>query len=148
AVETLLFRARRALREQLEHSLTCDEAERALSLQADGRLPRAERGALRAHLRACAECERLARSQRAQRSAWRGLGAVPLPSSLASLFGGGATTAAPVAVKAAAAVAFGTLVGVGGYEGVTHGVHGPPRARAGLERRAAPAAAAHPGFLV
>jgi Sigma-70, region 4 len=34
AVETLLFRARRAFREQLEGSLTCNEAERAISLRA------------------------------------------------------------------------------------------------------------------
>src|SRR5207253_2348831 len=51
AVETLIFRARRALREQLEGSLTCRQAELALSKQLDGRLPRAEKGALRAHLR-------------------------------------------------------------------------------------------------
>src|SRR6266571_250719 len=51
AVETLLFRARRALREQLEGSLTCAEAELALSKQLDGRLARGDRGQLRAHLR-------------------------------------------------------------------------------------------------
>src|SRR6266571_3431977 len=67
AVETLIFRARRALREQLEGSLTCHEAELALSRQLDGRLPRAEKGPLRAHLRACKECASFARSQRAQR---------------------------------------------------------------------------------
>jgi RNA polymerase sigma-70 factor (ECF subfamily) len=44
AVETLLFRARRNLREQLEGSLTCQEAERAISLQLDGLLPRGPRG--------------------------------------------------------------------------------------------------------
>src|SRR5438309_5490673 len=53
AVETLIFRARRALREQLEGALTCAEAERALSLEADGRLQRGERGPLRARLREC-----------------------------------------------------------------------------------------------
>src|SRR3989441_4372489 len=56
AVETLIFRARRALREQLEGALTCAEAERALSLEADGRLQRGERGPLRAHLRECKTC--------------------------------------------------------------------------------------------
>src|SRR5204862_5234429 len=65
AVETLIFRARRALREQLEGSLTCGEAERAISRQVDGRLPRSERAALRAHLRECPECATFARSQRA-----------------------------------------------------------------------------------
>ena len=53
AVETLIFRARRALREQLEDGITCHEAEFAISRQLDGRLPRKERGALRAHLREC-----------------------------------------------------------------------------------------------
>src|SRR5919109_5407976 len=56
AVETLIFRARRALREQLEFSLTCGEAELAISRQLDGRLSRKEKGALRAHLRECKEC--------------------------------------------------------------------------------------------
>src|SRR5690349_15112600 len=45
AVETLIFRARRALREQLETSLTCGEAELAISRQLDGRLKRGERAA-------------------------------------------------------------------------------------------------------
>src|SRR5204862_2869353 len=49
AVEALIFRARRALREHLEGSLTCDEAELALSRDLDKTLPRAEKGPLRAH---------------------------------------------------------------------------------------------------
>src|SRR3954453_12762228 len=40
AAEALLFPPRRALREQLEESLTCVEAELAISRQLDGRLPR------------------------------------------------------------------------------------------------------------
>jgi RNA polymerase sigma factor (sigma-70 family) len=118
AVETLLFRARRALREQLEGSISCAEAEMAISKQLDRKLSRSERGTLRAHLRECAECASLARKQRAQRSAIRGLGLLPLPSSLA-VWGGGtaATTTAiggSVALKAAAVVAAGTVaVGVG-----------------------------------
>src|SRR4051794_30947250 len=94
AVETLLFRARRALREQLEGELTCTEAEQALSRRMDGELPRAEAAALRAHTRACADCGTLERRMRARRAALRGL-AFPLPSSLGSFGGGGgATTAA------------------------------------------------------
>ena len=89
AVETLLFRARRALREQLEGTLTCADAERAISRQTDGRLARPERSALRAHLRQCKECERLARSQRAHKQAFKALALVPIPTSLTSLFGGG-----------------------------------------------------------
>jgi RNA polymerase sigma-70 factor, ECF subfamily len=122
AVETLLFRARRALREQLEGALTCDQAELAISKQLDGRLSRSERGALRAHLRACPDCATVARRQRAQRAAFKSLGAIPLPTSLASLFGGGggAAVGTGVAAKAAAVVATGALVGGLGYEGARH----------------------------
>jgi RNA polymerase sigma factor (sigma-70 family) len=120
AVETLLFRARRALREQLEQSITCQEAELSISRQLDGRLPRSEKGALRAHLRECEDCASFARSQRAHRGALKALGAIPLPSSLAGLFGGGGGVAVGggLAFKAAALTA-GALVATGvGYEGV------------------------------
>jgi RNA polymerase sigma factor (sigma-70 family) len=118
AVETLLFRARRALREQLEGTLTCAEAERAISRQADGRLARPERSALRAHLRQCKECERLARSQRAHKQAFKALALVPIPTSLTSLFGGGgAAVGGGVALKAAAFVAAGVVATGVGYEG-------------------------------
>jgi RNA polymerase sigma-70 factor (ECF subfamily) len=121
AVETLIFRARRALREQLETSLTCGEAELAISRQLDGRLGRKEKGALRAHLRQCDECATFARRQRAQRSALRALGAVPLPASLSSFFGGGGTAVGTaLVVKAAAAVTIGAVIGGTTYEGVRH----------------------------
>src|ERR671930_1047239 len=123
AVETLIFRARRALREQLESSLTCGEAELAISRQLDGRLPRREKGALRAHLRACPQCATFARRQRAQRAALRSLGAVPVPASLTSLFGGGGSAVGTgVALKAAVAVTAGAVVGGAGYEGVHQAV--------------------------
>src|SRR5690348_16567877 len=112
AVETLLFRARRALREQLEGSLTCSQAEAALSLQLDGRLPRAEAGQLRAHLRSCEECSRLARRQRAQRKGLKALAAVPPPAALAHWGGGGAAGAG--AAGAAGAVGAGAGAGAGG----------------------------------
>ncbi len=122
AVETLIFRARRALREQLEGSLTCGEAEFAISRQLDGRLPRQERGQLRAHLRECAECAGFARRQRAQRGALKTLALVPVPASLTSLFGGGsgAVVGTGLALKAAAAVTAGLAIGGAGYEGVRH----------------------------
>ena len=69
AIETLLFRARRALREQLEGSLTCGQAEGALSRRLEGSLTQTERGPLRAHLRECKECASLERRQRAHRTA-------------------------------------------------------------------------------
>jgi RNA polymerase sigma-70 factor, ECF subfamily len=121
AVETLIFRARRALREQLEGSLTCGEAEFAISKQLDGRLARRERGQLRAHLRECGECAGFARRQRAQRGALKTLALVPLPTSLTSLFGGGgAAVGTGIALKAAAAVTAGLAIGGAGYEGVRH----------------------------
>src|SRR6266511_2590544 len=122
AVETLIFRARRALREQLEGSLTCGEAEFAISRQLDGRLPRGERGQLRAHLRECEECAGFARRQRAQRGALKTLSLVPVPGSLLSLFGGGggAAVGTGLALKAAAAVTAGLAIGGASYEGVRH----------------------------
>src|SRR5262245_20106748 len=135
AVETLIFRARRALREQLEGSLTCGEAEFAISRQLDGRLSRQEKAQLRAHLRECPECAHFARRQRAQRRALKSLGLIPVPGSLASLFGGGgASLGAGVVLKAAAAVIAGAVVGGGGYEAVRHAPWRQP-----------PPAAAEPG---
>src|SRR3954462_7488960 len=136
AVETLIFRARRALREQLEGALTCGEAELSISKQLDGRLSRREKGQLRAHLRECAECATFARRQRAARTALKSLGAVPLPASLASLFGGGgggAAAGAVAAAKFAAVVAATAAVGGGSFAAVHTVVHakrfvrhGPP----------------------
>src|SRR5512133_1352079 len=121
AVETLIFRARRALREQLEGSLTCGEAEFAISRQLDGRLPRQERGQLRAHLRECSECAAFARRQRAQRGALKSLALVPVPGSLASFFGGGgAAVGTGLAVKAVAAVTAGLVIGGASVATVEH----------------------------
>ena len=149
AVETLIFRARRALREQLEGTLTCGEAEFALSKQADGQLDRAEKGQLRAHLRECKQCASLAKRQRAQRSALlNAIGAVPLPWTLASFFGGGGGAALGVGVvaKTAAVVAAGTLVAGGAYEGVeqTKARHHHRRAVAAAVPAATPIAPATP----
>jgi len=84
AVEMLLFRARRALREQLEESLSCEGAELAISRHLDGRLERAEKGALRAHLRQCDDCVAFAYQQQSQRKALQALAAVQLPPSLSA----------------------------------------------------------------
>jgi RNA polymerase sigma factor (sigma-70 family) len=142
AVETLIFRGRRALREQLEGTLTCHEAELALSKQADGMLQRAERGQLRAHLRECKECAALARRHRATRTALKALGAIPLPSSLIGLFGGGSAVGLGLAAKAAVVVAAGVVVGGAGYEGARHVDLGHPKTvaatKAKLPVKAAP----------
>ena len=124
-METLLFRARRALREQLEGALTCGEAERALSLQLDGRLESSERGRLRAHLRECGECASLARRQRARRAALRSLGPLPLPASLASW--GGAAAGTGIAVKVAALLAAGAVVAGSAQERARAVADGPDR---------------------
>jgi RNA polymerase sigma factor (sigma-70 family) len=82
SVETLIFRARRALREQLEESLTCRQAELAISLKLDGRLPRSGRSPLRSHLRECGDCARFEWRVGKQRAALRALASAPLPPSL------------------------------------------------------------------
>jgi RNA polymerase sigma factor (sigma-70 family) len=139
AVETLIFRARRALREQLEEGITCHEAELAISKQLDRRLSRKDKGALRAHLRECEDCAGFARSQRAQRGALKALAAIPLPQSLAGLFGGGgAAVGSGVAVKAAAVAAGAALATGVGYEGVKHGIvrsDGPTAAPAVVKKQ-------------
>jgi RNA polymerase sigma factor (sigma-70 family) len=139
AVETLIFRARRALREQLEEGITCREAELAISKQLDQRLSRQDKGALRAHLRECDDCAGFARSQRAQRGALKALGAIPLPQSLVGLFGGGgATIGGSVAVKAAAVAAGAALATGVSYEGVKHGIvrtDGPTAAPAVVKKQ-------------
>jgi RNA polymerase sigma factor (sigma-70 family) len=150
AVETLLFRARRALREQFEEEGDCADAERLL---AAGSLDDESRRRLRAHTRACRACATLERRRRGRlAAAGRKLGAIwPLPSWSPSFFGGGA---AKVAVAVVAAT-----VGAGGAVEVAKtdaakptpkpapvAQHrqqtAPPVARA-VPKQAAPAAAPH-----
>jgi DNA-directed RNA polymerase specialized sigma24 family protein len=128
AVETLMFRARRALREQLDGALSCGEAQFAVSRQLDGRLPRRQRGQLRAHVKKCADCASFARRLRAQHAALKTLELVPVPASLTSLLGGRAALSSGIALKAAAAVTAGLGIGGAGYEGVQHapGRHAQP----------------------
>jgi RNA polymerase sigma-70 factor (ECF subfamily) len=100
-VEALIFEARHALREELDGSLTCHQAELAISRRLDDRLSRRERRLLRRHLRACEECEAFARSQQAQRIALRALAAIPLPETLQSFFG---SRPAPTGARLAARI--------------------------------------------
>jgi RNA polymerase sigma factor (sigma-70 family) len=120
AVETLLFRARRALREQLEGGLTCEQSERTLAQLGERRLRPDERSQLRAHLRECKDCASLERRRRAQRAALKHLAAAPLPASLSSFLAPGAAGGgfvlggAGLGAKAAAVLAAGLVtVGVG-----------------------------------
>lgn len=81
-VESLALRTRKALSEQPEDSLTCDQAERAISRRFDAHLSREERKRVRAHLRSCPDCVRFELLNRESRAALRSFRAVPLPDSL------------------------------------------------------------------
>jgi RNA polymerase sigma factor (sigma-70 family) len=103
ALETLLFRARRSLAEELEQQLTCTEAQLAVSKSVDGRLGRKERRRLRDHLVECPDCAQFARLQQRHRRALRGLMLIPIPLSLTLLKGlEGAGTASAATLPAAA----------------------------------------------
>jgi RNA polymerase sigma factor (sigma-70 family) len=149
ALETLLFRARRSLAEELDQVVTCQEAEQSISRALDKRLPRRERKRLEAHLRTCPTCARFELVQKRSRRALRGLALVPIPLSLTLLkgtntaaaaslptigtaaavtatAGGGGGVAAgglagsALAIKAAAVVAAVGVAGGVGYTGATH----------------------------
>jgi RNA polymerase sigma factor (sigma-70 family) len=160
AVEALVFRARRALREQLEGGLSCARAERAIAQQLDGRLARADRGELRAHLRACRDCATLAKSRRGRaRTLGRLASLLPFPLPLKSLSGGpgGAvavgSTGGAVAGKAAAVALVALVAAGGGYRGFEgRGAEGPaagaPAEQDALgERRGSATAGTPPGSL-
>jgi RNA polymerase sigma factor (sigma-70 family) len=117
ALETLLFRARRSLAEELQHQLTCTEAQLAISKSVDDRLGRKEKRRLKDHLAECPDCAQFARLQQRNRSALRGLMLIPIPLSL-TLFKGleGAGTASAATLPAAAgagAVTAGVGAGAG-----------------------------------
>ncbi|MDQ3067486.1 MAG: sigma-70 family RNA polymerase sigma factor [Actinomycetota bacterium] len=129
ALETLIFRARRSLAEELENLVTCDRAELALSKQTDERLGRKERKRLVAHLEECTSCARVAVSEMKRRRTFKVLAALPLPFSL-TLFKGAPAASAAVAGTAAGVGAGGVtaklaiglaavaVAGGAGYEGV------------------------------
>ena len=139
ALETLLFRARRSLAEELENLVTCDRAELAISSRQDGRLTRKERRRLDAHLRECPSCARVDAGQLRRRRVFRTLSLLPLPLPLvlfkgapsasaasglptigAAAAGGsaGAVVAGGATAKVAAIVAAVAVAGGAGYEGV------------------------------
>jgi RNA polymerase sigma factor (sigma-70 family) len=117
ALETLLFRARRSLAEELENLVTCQSAELAISKRIDGRLSRKERRRLESHLDECAPCARLAETATRQRKAFKGLAVLPIPIGLALFKGAPAASAAalPTIGGGTAATGFGASgVGAGG----------------------------------
>ena len=123
ALETLLFRARRSLAEELEHQLTCTEAQFAISQAADGRLGRKERKRLRFHIDECPDCARFAQVQQRHRRALRGLVLVPIPVSL-TLFKGLEGSAAAATLPAVGTGAAATAAVVGGTGGTAGAVGG------------------------
>ena len=118
ALEALLFRARRALAEQLEGSLTCAEAEQSLSRRLDGRLARTEARRLKAHMRDCPRCQRFEVSQRRQRTALKGLSLMPVPASIL-LFRSESAAAAGLGAGAAGTAGAGATAGAGTLGAVT-----------------------------
>lgn len=114
ALETLLFRARRSLAEELENVVTCQTAELAISKRLDGRLGRKERRRLAVHLEECAACSRLADTQTRQRRAFKGLAVLPLPLGLALFKGAPAATAAAGLPTIGGTAAGGILTGSSG----------------------------------
>ena len=114
ALETLLFRARRSLAEELENLVTCQSAELALSRDSDGRLSRKERKRLDEHIAECSSCARFSRTTAQQRKAFKGLAMLPLPVGLALFHDTPVAAAATVSTIGEAGVTTGTGVGAGG----------------------------------
>ena len=116
ALETLLFRARRSLAEELEALVTCQSAELAISKQLDGRLSRKDRRRLDEHLSECEDCARLAATAKRQRRAFKGLAVLPIPVGLALFKGAPSASAAsslPTIGVGASSSANGGVGGVG-----------------------------------
>lgn len=138
ALQTLLFRARRSLAEELENLVTCDRAELSLSQDVDGRLGRKERRRLAAHLKECPSCTRVAALAMKRRRAFKGLALLPLPWSLTffkgapsasaavglptigagAAAGGAGVVGGGIAAKVAIGFAAVAVAGGAGYEGV------------------------------
>jgi RNA polymerase sigma factor (sigma-70 family) len=92
AVETLIFRARRALREQIENAMSCDEFAALLE-------DPAARTRVRVHTRVCPACARLERQSRGRKSALKRIASVfGLPWWGAKLAAVALTTAAVAAI--------------------------------------------------
>ena len=113
ALESLIFRARRSLAEELENLVTCDRAELALSQQTDGRLGRKERKRLVAHLEECPSCARVATLGLKRRRAFKGFAILPLPFSLTIFKGAPSASAAIGLPTIGGGTAAGTAAGVG-----------------------------------
>jgi RNA polymerase sigma factor (sigma-70 family) len=116
ALETLLFRARRSLADELENAATCDRAELSLSRQLDGRISRKERRRLLDHIAECPACARLQVTQGKQRRAFKGLALLPLPFAL-TFFKGAPSASAATGLPTIGAAGSAAVVGGGAATG-------------------------------
>lgn len=90
AVETLIFRARRAVREQLELGVSCEEFPALLEA--------GDRARVRAHTRVCADCATLERQARGRKSALHRIASgFFFPKLVAGLLATGAAVSVTVA---------------------------------------------------
>jgi RNA polymerase sigma factor (sigma-70 family) len=126
ALEGQIFRARRALAEQLEEALTCGDAKEAVLRRLDRRLPRRIGRRLKEHLQECRACERFENVQRRHRrvAVLKGLPLIPIPASF-FLFRAKEAAAAglgPTAVAAGGSATAGGGAAVGAGAGLTLGV--------------------------
>jgi RNA polymerase sigma-70 factor (ECF subfamily) len=115
ALETLLFRARRSLAQEMEQLVTCQQAEQSISRSLDARLPRRERKQLQAHMRRCDSCVRFELVQKRSRRALRGLALLPIPLSFTLLKG--TNTAAAASLPTIGTTAAGTAVAMSATAG-------------------------------
>lgn len=147
ALETLLFRARRSLAEELQHQLSCTDAQLAVSRSVDGRLGRKEKRRLRDHLVECPDCAGFARLQQRHRSALRGLALVPIPVSLTLFKGLEGTASAAVVPLGTGTAAAGTAVAAGAGASAAGSAGGLLAGGIGLKTAAVVAAASVAGGI-
>ena len=150
ALETLLFRARRSLAEELENVVTCERAVLDIDRLQSGSIGRKDRRRLDDHVRECGPCARLLAHAEKPTRLVRGLAWLPLwfpldlfrssghkvlmtaashsPGAAAGASGGGVALGAGLAAKVAAVVVTTTVAGGIGYGGV-HQIraHSPTR---------------------
>jgi RNA polymerase sigma factor (sigma-70 family) len=152
ALETLLFRARRSLAEELENVVTCERAALDIDRLRNGAIGRKDRRRLDDHLRECASCARLLKLEQGPKRTLRGLAWLPLsfplnlfrgghkalttaalhgPEAAAGASGGGLAVGAGLAAKVTAVVLAATVAGGLGYAGVQDvRAHSPAKQRA------------------
>lgn len=135
AVESLLFRSRRRLREEYESMMAtlvrgahCRRVEPWLSMHLDRELDAARARQVEAHLVACDTCQGRAATMRRARHAHRALALAPIPSAIAAdldaKVAGWVATAAATGPAAAGAAGLGLGAASSGVSAVASGVAG------------------------